>query len=190
MRRGLAAGIAILAAVVIVGVWAVPTFVGGAFVSVRAIVVAVPDAAPSGVTVSLADGSTHDAGRLRIEIEITNSYPLTVTLGFRGPAYTAALRPVGAAGSDTAWAASADDRALEQVDDSPDVGGAGSTRVVAVDPGSRVVTFTPTDPTGALANGLVGAAAGSYTLSVSAYGVSAPTQLLGIDRPPSAAAIP
>lgn len=163
------------AAVALLVVWAVPTFVGGAFVSVRVIVVPMTGAG-SGPGIKLADGSTVISGRVRIDLEITNLYPLPVVVSFQGPAFEAQLRPAGQAAAATVWRTTAEDQQLEQDQDSPD--GVSTARVALVDPGTRVVSMTSPDATLdlSIAPGLV--APETYWLATSAFGIMAPAQPL------------
>lgn len=177
-RRRVIALLAVAAgALVLLVVWAVPTFVGGAFVSVRAIVVPVTGTG-SGSSIKLVDGSTVTSGRVRIDLQITNLYPLPVVVSFQGPAFEAELRPAGqvTATTATAWRFTAEDQQLEQDQDSPD--GVSSARVALVEPGTRTVSMTSPEATLdlSLAPGVV--TPESYWLATSAYGIAAPAQPL------------
>ena len=175
-RRRLVAVIAVAtAAVVLSVVWAVPTFAGAAFVSVRTIVVPLPGTG-SGPGILLADGSTADTGRVRIDLEVTNRYPLPVVVDFLGSAFEARLRPAGQPATSTIWRATADDRQLEQEEDSPDA--VTSTRVVLLEPGTRIVSMTASGATLDLSTASGVVAPASYSLAASAYGIVAPDQPL------------
>jgi ferric-dicitrate binding protein FerR (iron transport regulator) len=174
-RRAIALLAVVAAAVVLLVAWAVPTFIGGAFVSVRAIVVPVTGTG-SGSGIKLADGSTVTSGRVRIDLQITNLYPLPVVVSFQGPAFEAQLRTAGQAAAATAWRTTAEDQQLEQDQDSPD--GVSSARVALVEPGTRTVSMTSPGATLdlSLAPGVV--TPESYWLATSAYGIAAPAQPL------------
>jgi hypothetical protein len=177
-RRAIALLAVAAAAVVLLVVWAVPTFVGGAFVSVRAILVPVSGTG-SGSGIKLVDGSTVTSGRVRIDLQITNLYPLPVLVSFQGPAFEAQLRPAGQAAAATAaaaWRATAEDQQLEQDQDSPD--GVASARVALVEPGTRTMSMTSPEATLdlSLAPGVV--TPQSYWLATSAYGIAAPAEPL------------
>jgi hypothetical protein len=175
-RRRLVAVIALATAGVVLSiVWAVPTFAGAAFVSVRAIVVPLPGTG-SGPSILLADGSIADTGRVRIDLEVTNRYPLPVVVGFLGSAFEARLRPAGQPAASTVWRATADDRQLEQEEDSPDA--VTSTRVVLLEPGTRIVSMTASGATLDLSTAPGVIAPASYSLAASAYGIAAPDQPL------------
>lgn len=180
-RRLIAVIAVATAGVVLSVVWAVPTFAGAAFVSVRTIVVPLPGTG-SGPRLMLANGSTVDSGRVRIDLEVTNRYPLPVLVGFLGSAFEARLRPAGQPAASTVWRATADDRKLEQEEDSPDA--VTTTRVVLLEPGTRVVSMTSAGATLDLSTAPGVASPASYSLGASAYGIGAPDQSLTITSPP------
>jgi hypothetical protein len=169
--------VVVIAAVVVLGGWAIPTFAGRYFVNVTGRIVAVPDALASGRAIVLPDGSLASSGRARVEIEITNHYPLPVLLDFQGSAFRAGLVGRDETGGQPVWQTSADDPLLEQADDSPD--GIASPRVIRIQPGATIVT----------ADGLAldlaegsAAAPGIYSLQISAYGIAgAPLHVSIID---------
>lgn len=177
----------LVAGVVIVG-WATPNIAGDAFVSVRAVVVPLPGAsaaAAGGSGLGLADGAAAPSDRVRIDIEITNRYPLPVVVTFQGPAFDARLWPPSSTGlasaPSVAWHASADDPELEQDVDSP--AGGDANRVVRVQPGTRVVSMTSA-ATVDLSDLPAGATPGTYSLAVSAYGIAAPEQAVTVVATP------
>ena len=168
----------LIAGVVTFG-WATPNIAGGTFVSVRSVVVPLPDASAAAAGRSglgLADGAAAPSGRVRIDIEITNRYPLPVVVTFQGPAFDARLRAPSSTGlasaPSVAWHASADDPELEQDVDSP--AGGDANRVVLVQPGTRVVSMTSAVTVDL--SDLPAATPGTYSLAVSAYGIAAPDQ--------------
>jgi hypothetical protein len=167
--------IVVVGAAIILGAWAIPTFAGRQFVDVTGRIVAVAGESVASRVIVLPDGSVAASGIVRVDIEITNHYPLPVTLDFQGPAFRAALLARGSTGGEAVWQASAGDRLLEQADDSPD--GAASPRVIRLLPGPTVLT--PEDLT--LDLGAEDAVpAGIYSMQVSAYGVAGSPQLLSI----------
>jgi len=176
-RRAIALLAVAAAAVVLLVVWAVPTFVGGAFVSVRAVVVPVTGTG-SGSGIKLVDGSTVTSGRVRIDLQITNLYPLPVVVSFQGPAFEAQLRLAGQATATAAaaWRTTAEDQQLEQDQDSPD--GPSSARVALVEPGTRTVSMTSPEATLDLSSAPGVVTPETYWLSTSAYGIAAPAQPL------------
>jgi hypothetical protein len=160
---------------VVVIAWAAPTFAGRSFVEVSGRVVPLAAQSASGRSIVLPDGSTATSGQARIEIAITNRYPLPVTLDFDGSAFAAGLMIRDATAGTPVWEASADDPQLEQADESPD--GGTSRRVVRIAPGTTLVT-----PDG-LALDVAGThvvAPGTYALHISAYGVGGSPLLLTV----------
>jgi hypothetical protein len=180
-RRRLIALVAFAAAGVVLSVvWAVPTFAGAAFVSVRTIVVPLPGTG-SGPRLLLANGAIVDTGRVRIDLEVTNRYPLPVVVGFLGSAFEAQLRPAGEPTAATVWRATADDQQLEQDEDSPD--GSTTTRVVLLEPGTRTISMSTSGATLDLSAAPGVTAPGAYSLAASAYGIGAPDQPLTTTSP-------
>ena len=185
LPRPLLAALALVGAVVVSLAWAVPNIAGAAFVSVRAVVVPIDGAAASspGPRIRLADGSVR-AGGVRIDLELTNRYPMPVVVAFRGPAFDAWLQaPGGGAAGAAAWQSAVDDPRLEQDVDSP--GGSSSTRVVVIQPGSHVVSMTPDGATLDPSASPALTAPATYRLGVSAYGIAAPEQAITILPPGS-----
>lgn len=179
-RRLVGVVVGLLIAGVMTFGWATPNIAGGAFVSVRSVVVPLAEASAAAAGRSglgLADGAAAPSGRVRIDIEITNRYPLPVVVTFQGPAFDARLTAPSSAGPASgpsiAWHASADDPELEQDVDSP--AGGDASRVVRVQPGTRVVSMTST-ATMDLSELPAGATPGTYSLAVTAYGIAAPEQ--------------
>jgi hypothetical protein len=162
---------------VLLVVWALPTFVGGAFVSVRVVVVPVTGTGSSS-GIKLIDGSTVTSGRVRIDLQITNLYPLPVVVSFQGPAFEAQLRPAGQATATAAaaWRTTAEDQQLEQDQDSPD--GVSSARVALVEPGTRTVSMTSPEATLDLSRAPGVVTPETYWLATSAYGIAAPVEPL------------
>jgi len=175
-RRAIGAVVVVGLLAVLAAVWAIPTFAGTAFVSLRTVVVALPDASNRSLAVTLPDGTPAASGRLRIDVEVTNRYPLPVLVTFRGPAFHAALRSTATSGAAPTWQTTAGDPELEQVDDSP--AGGGGDSAVTVDPGTRRVSLTGDEPSIDLSAAAI--PPGTYTLSVSAYGISAPAAPVAI----------
>jgi hypothetical protein len=165
----------LLGAAVILGAWAIPTFAGRSFVEVTSRIAAVPGESVASRGIVLPDGSVAASGIVHVDIEITNRYPLPVTIDFQGPAFRAALLARGSTGAEPVWQASAGDRLLEQTDESPD--GGASPRVIRLLPGTTLVT--PEDLT--LDLGAEDAVPpGIYSMQISAYGVAGSPQLLSI----------
>jgi len=167
--------VVVIAVAVILGGWAVPTFAGRYVVNVTGRIVAVPDRLASGRAIVLPDGSLASSGRARVDIEITNHYPLPVMLDFHGSAFQAGLMSRDETGGQPVWQTSADDPLLEQADDSPD--GGGSSRVIRIQPGTTTVTADGLALD--LAKGST-AAPGIYSLQISAYGIAGAPLLLSI----------
>jgi hypothetical protein len=168
----------LLGAAVILGAWAIPTFAGRSFVEVTVRIVPIAGAPPAGREIVLPDGSTAPSGRLRVDIEITNRYPLPVTVDFRGSAFGASLVDRTAAGGEPAWRASSEDPLLEQGDESPDGGmGGDSARVIRLAPGTTLVT---TDGLTLDLATSAGVASGIYSLEVTAYGIAGSPQPISI----------
>jgi hypothetical protein len=142
---------------VLLGGWLILNVGADSFVDVRALV------QPDG-SASAADPGT--AGRAVVRIELSNRAPIAVTLGFRGPAFEAALYEVGS-NRDLVeiWRATAEDPSLESETDSPE--GAGP-RVATVPSGITVAApvFRPEPWTSTQA--------GSLLLRVWAYGQTSP----------------
>jgi hypothetical protein len=164
-----------IGAAVILGAWAIPTFAGRSFVEVRGRIVAIGDQPAVGREVVLADGSVAGSGQMRVDIEITNHYPLPVTIDFQGSAFQAGLVDRNATGSEAVWQASAEDPVLEQADESPDAGA--GPRVIRLAPGTTVLTAD------GLALDLAATSEvgpGIYSLRISAYGIAGSPQLLSI----------
>jgi hypothetical protein len=174
--RGVVRSTIVVAGVaVVLGVWAIPTFAGRQFVEVTGRIVAVAGESVASRGIVLPDGSVAASGIVLVDIEITNHYPLPVTIDFQGPAFGAAMLPRVSADGEPVWQATADDPLLEQADESPD--GGASPRVIRLLPGSTVVT--PEDLT--LDLGAEDAVpAGIYSMQISAYGVVGSPQLLSI----------
>jgi hypothetical protein len=167
--------IVVIATAVIVGGWAIPTFAGRSFVEVTGRIVPVAGVPVVGREIVLPDGSAAVSGQVRLDIEITNRYPLPVMVDFRGSAFRARLIDRGATGVEPVWQASAEDPLLEQADESPD--GSDSARVIRLPPGTTRLT---TDGL-ALDLAATGAiAAGIYSLEISAYGVAGSPQSISI----------
>jgi hypothetical protein len=165
----------VLGAAVILGAWAIPTFAGRSFVEVTGRMVPIAGAPPAGREIVLPDGSMAPSGRLRLDIEITNRYPLPVTVDFRGSAFGARLVDRSAAGGEPAWQASAEDPLLEQADESPD--GGDSARVIRLAPGTTLLT---TDGLTLDLAASAGVASGIYSLEVTAYGIAGSPQPISI----------
>lgn len=176
-RRRLVTALGAIALTITIVGWVIPTFAGRAFVEVTAHVAPIAGGPAGGRDVVLPDGAISDAARFRIQITITNRYPLPVLLDFRGPALRASLIGRETPPGQPAWTAQAEDPLLEQADESPDDGGSarviviptGTTSVPATDDGASL-TFAPTAEI----------APGIYTLHVSAHGVAARPLLLSI----------
>ena len=162
-------------AAVILGAWALPTFAGRAFIEVNGRIVSLGGGSVPGRSVTLPDGSVADGAHLRAVIEVTNHYPIPVTIDFRGSAFRASLIDRATADGRPVWQASADDVLLEQADESPD--GGASPRVIRLPPGSTVVTqdrmALDLSATSAVRPGI-------YALEVSAYGIGGAPQLVSI----------
>ncbi len=185
------AGLAVVAvlAVAFVGAWALPNVAGSAFVSVRPIAVLIPDS--SGPAVSVAGGSPVHASGLRVGVEVVNGYPLPVVLGSGQTTFHAALYRRDAGGGLTAvWISAADDPALEQVSDSPDMGAGGlpvnRAAVVATGRSSHRIA-SASDAFRQMASG---AAKGVYYLGVWAYGMTATPLPIVVDGAVDLAGIP
>jgi hypothetical protein len=164
----------LLGAAVILGAWAIPTFAGRSFVEVTGRIVPIAGAA-AGQEIVLPDGSMAPSARVRLDIEITNRYPLPVTVDFRGSAFGARLVDRTATGGEPAWQASAEDPLLEQADESPD--GGDSARVIRLAPGTTLLT---TDGLMLDLAASAGVAPGIYSLEVTAYGIAGSPQPISI----------
>jgi hypothetical protein len=173
-RRRVLVALAVVVAVVGAAVWAIPSFGGRLFVDVAARV-GPAGADAGGRSVVLPDGSVSPSPRLRVEVAITNRYPMPVVLEFRGSAIHAKLvardRPDEAA----PWQSSGDDPSLETGDDSPDTS---SARVVVVQPGTTTLPSSAAPITFDAASTDI--AAGIYALHVSAFGLDAAPALISI----------
>jgi hypothetical protein len=176
-RRRIVGAFLIATLVVVAGGWAIPTFAGRAFVDVRARIVPIAADPVPGLAIVLPDGSAAASGRLRIDIAITNRYPLPVLIDFRGSAFHATLTRPDSSSRTPVWKTSADDPALEQADESPS--GAGSARVVLLAPGTTLLSLSSSDMTLDLAT-MAAVDPGTYSLRVSAYGIGSSPQPLGI----------
>jgi len=160
---------------IILGAWAIPTFAGRAFIEVNARIVPFGSGPVQGRSVVLPDGSTADGAYLRVDIEVTNHYPLPVLVDFHGSAFQAGLIDRAAPGGRPVWQVSADDPLLEQTDDSPD--GGTSARVIRLAPGTTVVTQ---DGIALDLSATTAVGPGIYALQVSAYGIVGAPQLVSI----------
>ena len=176
-RRRALVGLALVVAVVASVLWAIPSFAGRVFVDVAARVGPVTGAAAgaTGRSVVLPDGSVSASPRLRVEVAVTNRYPMPVVLEFRGSAIHAQLVARDGPAGLAPWRASGDDPSLETGDDSPD---AGSARVVVVQPGTTTLPSSEAEIT--LDAGSTDIAAGIYALHVSAFGLDASPALISI----------
>lgn len=175
-RRRVLIALALAVAVVGTLVWAVPSFGARLFVEVAARVTPVPGSTATDRSVVLADGSVASSSRLRIEVAVTNHYPIPVVVEFGGSAIHVQLVARDRPGDPPVWRSAGDDPSLETGDDSPD---GGSSRVVVVQPG------TTTFPSAAAemildATSAATIPAGIYALHVSAFGVDASPALLSI----------
>jgi hypothetical protein len=175
-RRRVLIALAVAIAVVATLVWAVPSFGARLFVDVATRVSPAADGVASGRSVVLADGSVASSARLRIEVTITNHYPIPVVVEFRGSAIHAQLVARDRPGERPVWRSAGDDPSLESGDDSPD---AGTSRVVVVQPGT---TMLPSAAAEMVLDASTAATipAGIYSLQVSAFGVNATPALLSI----------
>jgi hypothetical protein len=175
-RRALVA-LAIGAAIVIALAWAVPSAAGRFFVDVAA---RVAPAAGSPTTtdrsIVLPDGSASTATELRIEVQVTNHYPLPVVVEFRGSAIHASLVARDRPGAQPVWHNSTDDPTLESGDDSPDNA---TSRVAVLQPG---VTVLPSDAARLILDvgSTAAVPAGIYALQVSAFGIAGSPVLVSI----------
>jgi hypothetical protein len=181
-RRRLAAVGAVAIGIVLAVFWLVPMFGGPLMVSVRTQLVPVDDGGP-GASVRLPDGSVANASGVRVDVVVTNRYPLPVVLWFEGPAFEATATPVDVFGG-RSWVVTADDPMLEQTDDSPDLGSA--TRVATIDSGEQVIEITPGVATFDLNASGGRLLAGTYSVSARAFGVTAPPVDLVVLAPPAA----
>jgi hypothetical protein len=164
-----------LGVAVILGAWAIPTFAGRSLVEVTSRIAVLGDQPVPGRTIVLPDGSAAPSGRLRVEILITNHYPLPVMVDFGGSAFWAGLVDRSGGPGAPAWQASAEDSLLEQADESPD--GTGSSRVIRLDPGTTIVSAAELTLDVAATPAV---ALGIYALQISAYGIAGTPQLLSI----------
>ena len=167
----------LIALTTILGVWAIPTFGGRAFVEVRARIVPITIETGRERAVVLPDGTTARSSGLRIDIAVINHYPLPVLIDFRGSAFQAKLLDRSLDGGSPIWLGSGDDGQLEQLDESPD--GDSSARVITLAPGTTSLTTTDAGMTLVFASDQV-VAPGIYALQVSAYGVAGSAQVLSI----------
>ncbi|HEY8437087.1 MAG TPA: hypothetical protein VIK65_00615 [Candidatus Limnocylindrales bacterium] len=175
-RRRILVTVALGIAIVGTLVWAVPSFGARLFVDVAARVTPVAGGGVTNRSVVLADGSVASSSRLRIEVAVTNHYPIPVVVEFGGSAIHAELVARDRPGEPPVWRSTGDDPSLESGDDSPD---AGTSRVVVVQPGT---TTLPSAAAGMILDASSAAAipAGIYALRVSAFGVDASPALLSI----------
>jgi len=182
VSRGRIGILALLAVGAVLAVtWFVPTFAGPVFVTVRAVLVPLDDGGAV-ASVRLPDGSVANASGVRVDLVVTNRYPLPVIASFQGPAFVAVATPTDADTRGLPWTVTADDPTLEQTDDSPDLGA--GDRVALVDPGEHATEMTPGAPTFDLAASGGRLLPGTYSVDVSAYGVTAaPVQLVVLPGP-------
>jgi hypothetical protein len=175
-RRRVIGGILIVALAIVIAGWAIPTFAGRAFVEVTARIVPVATNSINGPSIVLPDGSSVDSGRLQIDIEITNRYPLPVLIDFHGSAFRATLTNPDTRGAAPIWHASAEDPTIEQTDESPS---GDLTRVVLISPGTSRLSTGTEGMTIDLA-AIAPVAPGRYSLRVTAYGIAGSPQPLAI----------
>jgi hypothetical protein len=175
-RRRVIGGILIVALAIVIAGWAIPTFAGRAFVEVTARIVPVATNSINGPSIVLPDGSSVDSGRLQIDIEITNRYPLPVLIDFHGSAFRATLTNPDTRGAAPIWHASAEDPTIEQTDESPS---GDLTRVVLISPGTSRLSTGAEGMTIDLA-AIAPVAPGRYSLRVTAYGIAGSPQPLAI----------
>ena len=176
VRRRLVGAILVVALAVVLAGWAVPTFAGRAFIEVTARIVPVASNSVSGPTIVLPDGSSVASGRLQIDIEITNRYPLPVLIDFHGSAFRATLTKPDTRGAARIWHVSVEDPTLEQADESPS---GDLTRVVLISPGTSHLSTGASGMALDLA-AIAPIAPGRYSLRVSAYGIAGSPQPLAI----------
>lgn len=179
VRRRLVGVILIVALAVVIAVWAIPTFAGRAFVEVTARIVPVATNSVGGPSIVLPDGSSVDSGRLQIDIEITNRYPLPVLIDFHGSAFRAMLTNPDTRGAAPIWHVSVEDPTLEQADESPS---GDLTRVALISPGTSNLSTGASGMTLDLA-AIPAIAPGRYSLRVTAYGIAGAPQPLAIVSP-------
>jgi hypothetical protein len=175
-RRRLVGTFLIVALAVVIAGWAIPTFAGRAFVEVTARIVPVATNSVGGPSIVLPDGSSVDSGRLQIDIEITNRYPLPVLIDFHGSAFRATLTNPDTPGAAPIWHMSVEDPTLEQADESPS---GDLSRVVLISPGTSRLSTGASGMTLDLA-AIAPAAPGRYSLRVTAYGIAGSPQPLAI----------
>lgn len=175
-RRRLVGAFLVFALAVVIAGWAIPTFAGRAFVEVTARIVPVATNSVGGPSIVLPDGSSVDSGRLQIDIEITNRYPLPVLIDFHGSAFRATLTNPDTRGAAPIWHVSVEDPTLEQADESPS---GDLTRVVLISPGTSTLSTGASGMTLDLA-AIAPAAPGRYSLRVTAYGIAGSPQPLAI----------
>jgi hypothetical protein len=156
--------------------WAIPTFAGRAFVEVSARIVPVAAGSVRGPSIVLPDGSTVDSGRLQIDIEIINRYPLPVLIEFHGAAFRATLTNSDSGSAAPVWKVSVEDPTLEQADESPS---GDLSRVVLISPGTTEVATGTSGMTLDLA-AVAPVAPGRYSLRVTAYGIGGSPQPIAI----------
>lgn len=163
--------ILVAVAVAVVAVVLLPNVAGSAFVEVRAVARPAETSSSRAATVVVGDGPATRAGRLELEAQVSNRYPLPVVVGFRGPAFRAVIysRPPDGV-LERVWEASLDDAVLEEGSESP-AGDSGS-RAAAIDPGSttRPVATGQTAFRWRTHSGAA-LAPGFYFLRVWAYGI-------------------
>ena len=176
VRRRLAGAILIVALAIVIAGWAIPTFAGRAFIEVTARIVPVATNSVNGPSIVLPDGSSVDSGRLQIDIEITNRYPLPVLIDFHGSAFRATLTNPDNRGASPIWHVSVEDPTLEQADESPS---GDLSRVVLISPGTSQVSMGTSGMTFDLA-AIAPVAPGRYSLRVTAYGIAGAPQPLAI----------
>ncbi len=172
-----------------VGGWALPNVAGAAFVSVRPVVQ--PVAAAGGASVSVSGGTPVRASALAIGIEIVNSYPLSVVVGSGRMSYQATVYTRDSSGRLVqVWVHGADDPALEEGSDSPDVGSGGlpSNRAAVVAPGMHRFQITTADTVFLLTG--KGAATAVYYLQVWAFGISSGPIAISVNGATDPAGVP
>jgi hypothetical protein len=158
--------------------WAIPSLGGRLLVDVAVRVSPIArDVATGGRSIVLPDGSPSAATRLRIQVALTNRYPLPVVVEFHGSAIHANLRSRDRPAEPPAWRDAADDPSLESGDDSPD---AGTSRVTVVQPGTTILPAAPAADLILDAGVGTNIAPGIYVLRVSAFGIEATPVLLSI----------
>ena len=178
--RAVLVGLAVLLGFGFLGGWVLPNVAGPAFLQVRALVA--PRLSPTGPTVVIGGRAPVQASAIDIGLEVSNRYPLAVTVGTGPSSYQAAVYGRDPDGRLTmVWQLGANDPTLEEGSDSPAGAGPGNGAAVVPSGTSRhdltgsSTPFSLSDSTGQpLASGV-------YYMRVWAYGIGSGLVPISVD---------